>query len=52
MLLGGKEFLQLHGATLAKIIVGMVGNVKEKGMTVVLNLVDLLVVVSATVVHW
>ena len=49
VLLGGKDLLQQHGASLAAMIDSMAGNIKEKGMSPVLNLIDLLIVVSLRV---
>ena len=46
VLFGGRDFLQQHGASLAAMIDSMAGNIKEKGMTPVLNLIDTLIVVS------
>jgi hypothetical protein len=39
----GQEFLKNHGASLANIVVTIVGNVNDKGLLTALSIVDLLI---------
>ncbi len=43
---GGAEFLQRFGAGLVQILVGFIGNVKERGMLALLPVMDLVIQAS------
>ena len=47
ILLGGADFLQLHGQGLARRLGGLVGNVKERAMLMIIPVMELVLQVGA-----